>query len=38
MKLSEEVGTNMARDLINEILAIGIIPAKWELSAIVNCY
>ena len=28
----------MGRDLINQIAAIGIITAKWELSAIVNCY
>ena len=28
----------MGRDLINQIAAIGIITAKQELSAIVNCY
>ena len=37
-KLSEEVGTNMARDLVNQIVAVGITRDEWELSATVSSY
>ena len=37
VKVAEEARVDMINNLVNHNL-VGVIPAEWELSTIVNCY
>ena len=38
VKVAGEAGVDMIIDLLNQIRALGVILAEWELATIVNCY
>ena len=38
VKTAGEAGVDMIKDLVNQIIVEGSIPAEWEPSTIVNCY
>ena len=38
VKAAGEAGVDMITDVVNQIIAEGVIPAECELSTIVNCY
>ena len=37
VKITGEAGTDMITDLVNQIIMVRVIPAKYELSTIVKC-
>ena len=38
VKAAGEAGVEIITDLVNQIVVERVIPAKWELETIVNCY
>ena len=38
IKIIIEAGVDMITDLVNQITVEGVVPAKWKLGTIVNCF